>query len=131
MITSGRTVCPFCPDVELDLLGHHAVTWRHGEQHNHLRDVVVDTCWQAHLSVAWRRAMVLPEITITPDLHLDVIAEWDRGNPAAFDVPSYLEGIMLNCWYIAETRKHLCNECQELEWSCIPLAAETFGNSLT
>eukprot|EP00731_Ephydatia_muelleri_P027925 Em0019g798a len=39
----GRTVCPFCQDVALDPLGHHAVTCRHGGdvviRHNHLRDV--------------------------------------------------------------------------------------------
>ena len=28
--TSGRSVCPFCPDTALDPLGHHAVTCRHG-----------------------------------------------------------------------------------------------------
>ena len=28
--TSGRSMCPFCPDTALDPLGHHAVTCRHG-----------------------------------------------------------------------------------------------------
>ena len=28
--TSGRSMCPFCPDTSLDPLGHHAVTSRHG-----------------------------------------------------------------------------------------------------
>ena len=28
--TSGRSMCPFCPDTVLDPLGHHAVTCRHG-----------------------------------------------------------------------------------------------------
>ena len=27
--TSGRSMCPFCPDTVLDPLGHHAVTCRH------------------------------------------------------------------------------------------------------
>ena len=28
--TSGRSMCPFCPDTALDPLGHHDVTCRHG-----------------------------------------------------------------------------------------------------
>ena len=52
----GGTVCPFCQDVVLDPLGHQAVTCRCGGdvvvQHNHLRDVFVDFCRRAHLSVS-------------------------------------------------------------------------------
>ena len=51
----GRSVFPFCPEVALDPLGHHAATCRHGGDvvvwHNHLCDVIVDFCWRAHLSV--------------------------------------------------------------------------------
>ena len=28
--TSCQSICPFCPDISLDPLGHHAVTSRHG-----------------------------------------------------------------------------------------------------
>ena len=33
--------------------------------------------------------------------------------------------------FAAEVRKHIANDamCQELRWSCIPLAIETYGNS--
>ena len=55
----GMTVCPFWLDVALDPLGHHAVICRHGGdvvvQHNHLRDVFVDFCQQAHLSVSMEK----------------------------------------------------------------------------
>ena len=34
--TSGRSMCPFCPDIALDLLGHHAVTCRHGGGCGHM-----------------------------------------------------------------------------------------------
>ena len=70
----GRTVCPFCQDVALDPLGHHAVTCRHGGdvviRHNHLRDVFVDFCQRAHLSVSVEKGHGLQEITATPDLQM-------------------------------------------------------------
>ena len=51
----GRSVCPFCPEVALDPLGHHAATCRHGGdvvvRHNHLCDVIVDFSRRAHLLV--------------------------------------------------------------------------------
>ena len=70
----GRTVCPFCQDVALDPPGHHAVTCRHGGdvviRHNHLRDVFVDFCQRAHLSVSVEKGHGLQEITATPDLQM-------------------------------------------------------------
>ena len=66
--TSGRSMCPFCPDTALDPLGHHAVTCRHGgdvvTRDNRLRDEVFDLCRRAHLSVSVERGQTLP----TPDL---------------------------------------------------------------
>ena len=48
-------MCPFCPDMALDPLGHHAVTCRHGGdvviRHNRLRDEIFDLCRHARLSV--------------------------------------------------------------------------------
>ena len=59
-ITSGRSMCPFCPDTALDPLGHHAVTCRHGGdvdiRHNRLRDEVFDLCRRAYLSVSVERS---------------------------------------------------------------------------
>ena len=47
--------CPLCNDIALDPLGHHTATCRRGGdvvlRHNHLRDVFVGFCHQAHLSV--------------------------------------------------------------------------------
>ena len=79
----GRTVCPFCQDVALDSLGHHAVTCRHGRdvviRHNHLCDVFVDFCQQAHLSVSVEKGHGLTRDhshTRPADV---LIAGWDRG----------------------------------------------------
>ena len=71
----------------------------------------------------------------------DVLVQgWDRGKPAAFDVTvaSPLTPVTLNnastsvgaAAYAAEHRKHVANDtrCQELGWTCIPLAVETYGN---
>ena len=61
-------MCPFCQDVALDSMGHHAVTCRHWEngviRHNHLRDVFVGLCRQAHRSVGVEKGHGL---TATPD----------------------------------------------------------------
>ncbi|KAL5477349.1 hypothetical protein EMCRGX_G024139 [Ephydatia muelleri] len=72
---------------------------------------------------------------------LDIlIAGWDRGKPAALDltITSPLCSVILgeSCYQAgaaalaAETRKLHSNgpKCQELGWSCIPLAVETYGN---
>ena len=53
--TLGSSLCPFCPGVALDPLGHHAASCRHDgdvvARHNHLRDILVDFCGRAHLPV--------------------------------------------------------------------------------
>ena len=55
MNSSVGSVCPFCPDITLDPLGHHAVSCRHGGdvaiRHNHLRNIFTEFCCCAHLSV--------------------------------------------------------------------------------
>ncbi|KAL5474555.1 hypothetical protein EMCRGX_G026516 [Ephydatia muelleri] len=69
-----------------------------------------------------------------------LIAGWDRGKPAAFDVtatsplcPAILRESCRSSGAAstaAETRKLLTNgpKCQELGWTCIPLAVEMFCN---
>ena len=69
-----------------------------------------------------------------------LIAGWDRGKPAAFDVTvasPLCPAILTDSSRMsgaesatAETRKILTNgpKCQELGWTCIPLAVETFCN---
>eukprot|EP00731_Ephydatia_muelleri_P010164 Em0005g750a len=124
--TSGGSLCPHCPDTALDPLGHHAASCRHGgdvvARHNHLRDIFANFCRRAQLSVRVE------------------VGGWDRGKPAAFDatVASPLTPVTLNnastsmgaAAYAAELRKHVANDtrCQELGWTCIPLAVETYGN---
>ena len=53
---SGRTVCPFYPEDALDPI---CQTCRNGGdvvvQHNHFRNVVVDFCQHAHLSVSMEK----------------------------------------------------------------------------
>ena len=81
---------PFCQDVALDPLGHHAVTCRHGGdvvvRHNHLRDVFVDFCRRAHLSVSVEKGHGLTRNRSHTRPADVLIAGWDRGRPAAFDV---------------------------------------------
>ena len=81
--------CPLCTDIALDPLGHHAATCRRGGdvvlRHNHLRDVFVELCHQAH-----SRVKVEEGSGLTPDMsHIrpaDVLLQnWLGGKPAAFD----------------------------------------------
>ncbi|KAL5479843.1 hypothetical protein EMCRGX_G023432, partial [Ephydatia muelleri] len=142
--TSGRSMCPFCPDTALDPLGHHVVTCRHGGdvviRHNRLRDEVFDLCRRAHLSVSVERGHGLTrDLAHTRPADI-LIAGWNRGKPAALDltITSPLCSVILgeSCYQAgaaalaAETRKLHTNgpKCQELGWSCIPLAVETYGN---
>ena len=71
---------------------------------------------------------------------LNLVQDWVRGSPAAIDiiVTSPLTPAMLrdastsagSAAFAAECRKHEANDikCQELGWTCIPLAVETFGH---
>ena len=143
MNSTARSSCPFCPDIALDPLGHHAVSCRHGGdvviRHNRLRNIITDMCRCAHLSVRVevdRGLLGSHDYTRPADVLVD---GWDRAKPAAFDVTvtSPLIPVTLNEASIhkgaaalaAETRKHAVNDarCQALGWSCIPLAVETFG----
>ena len=57
-------------------------------RHNHLRDVFVDFCQQAHLSVSVEKGHGLTrDHSHTRPLDMLIAhAGWDRGKPAAFDV---------------------------------------------
>eukprot|EP00731_Ephydatia_muelleri_P029188 Em0020g832a len=142
--TSGRSMCPFCPATALDPLGHYAVTCRHGGdvviRHNRPRDEVFDLCRRAHLSVSVERGHSLTrDLAHTRPADI-LIAGWDRGKPAALDltITSPLCSAILSeschqasaAALAAEARKLHSNgsKCQELGWSCIPLAVETYGN---
>ena len=107
--------------------------------HNHLRDFFAAFCRCAHLSV-------MVEVGYLGTGHVnshpaDVLVQgWDRGKPAAFyvTVASVLSSATINevraavgaAAFAAEARKHVANDDkrQELGWSCIPLAVETYGN---
>ena len=142
--TSGRSMCPFCPDTALDPLGHHAVTCRHGGdvviRHNRLRDNIFDLSRHAHLSVRLEKGNGLTrdlDHTRPADILID---GWDRGKPAALDItitsplcPAILGESCQQAGaavLAAEARKLHSNgpKCQEVGWSCIPLAVETYGN---
>ena len=144
--TSGRSMCPFCPDTALDPLDHHAVTCRHGGdvvmRHNRLRDEIFDLCRRAHLSVRLEKGNGLTrdlDHTRPADI---LVARWDRGKPVALTSPSHHplpdHFIGESCHQAgaavlaAEARKLHSNgpKCQELyigpafHWH----AVETYGN---
>ncbi|KAL5494149.1 hypothetical protein EMCRGX_G015427 [Ephydatia muelleri] len=117
----GRTVCPFCQDVALDPLGHHAVTCRHGGdvviRHNHLRDVFVDFCQRAHLSVSVEKGHGLTR-------------DHSHTRPADVLIAGHTKGVMQIIWcsFYGSRDTQASPKCQELGWTCIPLAVETFCN---
>ena len=142
--TSGGSLCPHCPDIALDPLGHHAASCRHGgdvvARHNHLRDIFANFCRRAHLSVRVEVGYGLARDHVNSRPADVLVQGWDRGKPAAFDVTvaSPLTPVTLNnastsvgaAAYAAQLRKHVANDtrCQEFGWACIPLAVETYGN---
>ena len=84
MNTSIQSVCPFCPNITLDPLGHHAVSCKHGG------DVVIrhiaEFCRRAHLSVRVEVGQGLSRVQ-SNSCPADVLVDaWDRAKPAAFDV---------------------------------------------
>ncbi|KAL5473662.1 hypothetical protein EMCRGX_G028172 [Ephydatia muelleri] len=153
MDTSSQLRCPYCPDHQLDPLGHHAVTCKGGGdvvlRHNSLRDVYVASpplrdvfaqfCHRARLGgqlevghgYGAEKSLSRPADILVPN--------WMIGKPAAFDltVVSPLNSTTLNeagarsgsAAGKAEVRKHNANDakCTELGWVCIPLAVETYG----
>ena len=96
----------------------------------------VDFCWRAHLSVMEKGHGLTRDHSHTRPADV-LIAGWDRGRPAAFDVTSLCPAILRESCIVSgaastavETCKLLTNgpKCQELGWTCIPLAVEMFCN---
>ena len=144
MNSSIQSVCPFCPDITLDPLGHHAVSCRHGGdvviRHNRLRNIFAEFCRRAHLSVRVEVGQGLSRVQ-SNSRPADVLVDaWERAKPAAFDVtvtspltPATLHDACNSAGvaaHKAECRKHSSNDpkCQELGWVCVPLAVESYGN---
>eukprot|EP00731_Ephydatia_muelleri_P004897 Em0002g1073a len=113
--TAGGFSCPYCPDIMLDPLGHHAVSCRHGgfvvTQHNLLRDILAGFCRKAHLAVKIEVGYGLGRVHI-------------NSRPADILIR---EGAAAQA---AEERKHASSDatCEDLGWTCIPLAVESHGN---
>ena len=109
-------------------------------RHNRLQNEIFDLCHHAHLSVRLEKGNGLTrdlDHTCPADI---LIAGWARGKPTALDItitPPLCPAILgESCHqtgaavHAAETRKLHSNgpKCQELGWSCIPLAVETYKN---
>ena len=82
--------CTFSPSLALDLLGHHAISCKHGGDvvscHNKLCDVFVKCC---------RRANVSAQVEVGSGFGHDkrntrpadvLVTNWSLGKPAAFDI---------------------------------------------
>ena len=144
MNSSIQSVCPFCPNITLDPLGHHAVSCRHGGdvviRHNRLLNIFAEFCRRAHLSVRVEVGQGLSRVQINSRPADVLVDAWDRAKPAAFDVvvtspltPATLHDACNSAGvaaHKAECRKHSSNypKCQELGWLCVPLAVESYGN---
>ena len=140
---SEGSPCALCPGSTLDHLGHHAVTCKYGgdvvTRHNMIRDILVETCHQAHIGV---------KVEVGNNLSRDhsktrpadiLLPNWFLGRTAALDVSitSPLNPvILLEAGVLAtaaaqatESRKHHANDpkCSDLGWVCVPMVVETYG----
>ena len=126
MNSSARSSCPFCPDITLDPISHHAISCRHGGdvviRHNRLRNIIVNLCRHAHLSarVEVGRGLLGSHDYSRP---ADVLVDgWDRAKSAACDVtvtssltPATLTEASIHegaAALAAETRKHAANDAR-------------------
>ena len=137
------TLFPYCPDHQLDPLGHDAVTCKGAGdvvlRHNSLRDVFAQFCHRARLGGQLEVGHGYGAESSLSRLADILVPNWMIGKPAAFDltVVSPLNSTTLNeagarsgsAAGKAEVRKHNANDakCTELGWVCIPLAVETYG----
>ena len=136
-------ICPFCPSSTLDTLGHHCVTCRCGGDvmtwHNALRSVLYTTLHRAGLSAHLEEGSSW-SIEKPKSRPADIlVANWDRGFSAAFDVsvtsplnPLHIVEAGISPGAAAkatEERKHRNNDakCAELGWCCIPMVVESYG----
>ena len=141
--TSGDAPCALCPEKSLDPLGHHATTCKRGGdvvyRHNRLRDIVVESCRRAHLSVHLEVGHNLtPDHSNTRPADI-LIPHWCMGKPVALDlsVTSPLNPLtLLEAGVTAgaaakatEERKLKANtgKCAVLGWVCVPVVAESYG----
>eukprot|EP00731_Ephydatia_muelleri_P010406 Em0005g992a len=116
--TSEASPCPFCPELVLDPLGHHAASCRHGgdvvTRHNRLRDIFVEFCRQAHLSTPLLHTLrAVINLLISGSAPLDVAiflagAKWHLFEPYQF-------GVAFPCG--AEKIAHGLRTCIEQHWS--------------
>ena len=141
MDTSLGSCCPYCPEHQLDHLGHHAVTCKGGGDvvlhHNSLRDAFSQFC---------HRACLGGQLEVGCGIGADkrhsrpadiLVQNWIITKPSAIDltVTSPLNLTTLteagvargSAAVAAEVRKHGVNDrkCAELGWVAIPLAVET------
>ena len=77
-------MCPFCPDITLDPLGHHAVSCKHDGnvvvRHNHLRNIFTEFCHCTHLSVRVEAGRDLLGVN-SNSRPADVLVDgWERAN---------------------------------------------------
>ena len=106
---------------------------------NKLRDILVESFYNAHLSVQVEAgAWLSTDLSQTRPANIPV-QDWDRGKPAAFDIsvvsplnPNVLSAagaIAGAASEAAELRKHNSNDakCAELGWVSIPLVMEAYG----
>ena len=110
---SEGSPCALCPGSTLDHLGHHAVTCKYGgdvvTRHNMIRDILVETCHQAHIAV---------KVEVGNNLSRDhskthpadiLLPNWFLGRTAALEVSitSPLNPvILLEAGVSATSRKH-------------------------
>ena len=109
-------------------------------RHKLLRDILAGYCCKAHLPVRIEVGYGLGRVKINFRPADILIQGWDRGHPAAFGVTvtSPLTPATLNFSAVtegaaaqaAEERKLASNDakCEDLGWTCIPLAVESYGN---
>ena len=141
--TSNGSLCALCPNNALDPLGHHATTCKKGgdevTSHNQLRNVLVETCRRAHLSVKVEMGSNLTsehDHSRPADI---LLPNWALGKPAAFDIsvtsplnPKIISVVGLSAGAAAlstEERKHTESDPKRnvLGWCCVPLVTESYG----
>eukprot|EP00731_Ephydatia_muelleri_P039225 Em1237g1a len=109
------------------------------DNNNKLRDVVLQTCHYACISAKAEAGSGLGH-ELRNTRPADILASnWLCGKPAAFDLtvvsplnPTFISEAGRTAGsaaVAAELRKHSANDakCSELEWTCIPLVAESYG----
>ena len=134
--------CPLCPEIALDPLGHRGITCKRGgdvvSPHNKLRDVLAESCRQAHRGVQVEMGNNLTNHSHTRPADL-LVPNWVLGKPEAFDLsvtsplnPTTLLEAGVTAGVAAlttELRKHSSNDtkCNELNWVCVTLVVESYG----